>query len=75
VRPQMGGDLTILIFIIIMMGGLGSTLGCLIGALLVCLMANYVGFLMPVLTPFSNLLLMVIILFWRPGGLYPVAKR
>ena len=37
-----------LIFIVIIIGGLGSTLGCFVGALLVGLMANYTGFLAPV---------------------------
>jgi branched-chain amino acid transport system permease protein len=37
----------LLIFIVIIIGGLGSTLGCLVGALLVGLMANYTGFIAP----------------------------
>jgi len=43
--------------------------------LLVGLVANYVGFLAPKLALGSNILLMVIILLWRPRGLYPVANR
>ena len=39
VIPQMGGEVLILIFIVIIIGGLGSTTGALIGALLVGLMA------------------------------------
>ena len=45
VTPQLGAQVNVLIFIVIIMGGLGSTLGALIGALLVGLMANYTGFL------------------------------
>ncbi|HOZ95195.1 MAG TPA: branched-chain amino acid ABC transporter permease, partial [Ottowia sp.] len=45
VIPQMGAQVNILIFIVIIIGGLGSTTGALIGALLVGLMANYTGFL------------------------------
>ena len=44
-------------------------------ALLVGLIANYVGFLAPKVALGSNILLMVLILLWRPQGLYPVAKR
>ena len=40
VVPQLGAQVNVLIFIVIMIGGLGSTVGCLIGALLVGLMAN-----------------------------------
>ncbi len=75
VVPQMGAAVNVLIFIVIIIGGLGSTLGCFVGALLVGLMANYTGFLAPKVAMFSNIGLMVLILLWRPQGLYPVANR
>ncbi len=75
VVPQIGGQVNVLIFIVIIMGGLGSTLGCVVGALLVGLMTNYIGFLAPKLTMFSSIGLMVAVLLWRPQGLYPVTSR
>jgi branched-chain amino acid transport system permease protein len=75
VTPQMGHQVNVLIFIVIIIGGLGSTLGALIGALLVGLMANYTGFLFPKVALFSNIALMVAILLWRPQGVYPVTSR
>jgi branched-chain amino acid transport system permease protein len=75
VTAQMGSQVNVLIFIVIIIGGLGSTLGCFIGALLVGLMANYAGFLEPKIALFSNIALMVAILLWRPQGLYPVSNR
>jgi branched-chain amino acid transport system permease protein len=75
VSPQIGAQVNVLIFIVIIIGGLGSTLGCFIGALLVGLMANYTGFLAPKVALFSNIALMVAILLWRPQGLYPVTNR
>lgn len=75
VTPQIGSQVNILIFIVIIIGGLGSTTGALIGALLVGLMANYTGFLLPKVALFSNIALMVAILLWRPQGVYPVANR
>ncbi|RGE45004.1 branched-chain amino acid ABC transporter permease [Comamonas testosteroni] len=75
VVPQMGAQVNVLIFIVIIIGGLGSTGGALIGALLVGLTANYAGFLAPKLALFSNIALMVAILLWRPQGVYPVANR
>ncbi len=75
VTPQMGAQVNILIFIVIIIGGLGSTGGALIGALLVGLMANYTGFLAPKVALFSNIALMVAVLLWRPQGVYPVTNR
>jgi branched-chain amino acid transport system permease protein len=75
VTPQMGAQVNVLIFIVIIIGGLGSVGGCFIGALLVGLLANYTGFLLPKVALFSNILLMVIVLLWRPQGIYPVANR
>ena len=75
VTPQIGAQVNVLIFIVIIIGGLGSTFGCLVGALLVGLMANYTGFLAPKVALFSNIALMVAILLWRPQGLYPVTNR
>ena len=75
VTPQIGAQVNVLIFIVIIIGGLGSTLGCFAGALLVGLMANYTGFLAPKVALFSNIGLMVAILLWRPQGLYPVTSR
>jgi branched-chain amino acid transport system permease protein len=75
VTPQIGAQVNVLIFIVIIIGGLGSTLGCFVGALLVGLMANYTGFLAPKVALFSNIGLMVAILLWRPKGLYPVTNR
>jgi branched-chain amino acid transport system permease protein len=75
VVPQIGGQVNVLLFIVIIIGGLGSTLGCFVGALLVGLLANYTGFLAPKVALFSNIGLMVAVLLWRPQGLYPVTNR
>ena len=75
VVPQMGVQVNVLILIVIIIGGLGSTGGALIGALLVGLMANYTGFLAPKVALFSNIALMAAVLLWRPQGLFPVTNR
>ena len=75
VTPQIGAQVNVLIFIVIIIGGLGSTFGCLVGALLVGLVANYAGFLAPKVALVSNIALMVAVLLWRPQGLYPVSNR
>ena len=75
VQASMGGELLVLCFIVIIIGGLGSVGGCFTGAILVALIANYAGFLAPKLALVSNILLMVVVLLWRPRGLYPVSGR
>jgi branched-chain amino acid transport system permease protein len=74
VTPQIGQAMTILVFIVVIIGGLGSVTGCLLGAVLVGLTTNYVAFLAPKLALGSNIALMVLVLLWRPRGLLPVAK-
>jgi branched-chain amino acid transport system permease protein len=75
VTVHIGASMMVLIFIVIIIGGLGSVGGCFVGALLVGLVANYVGFLAPKVALGSNILLMALILLWRPQGLFPVARR
>ena len=75
VTPQIGGQVNVLLFIVIIIGGMGSIGGCFVGALLVGLVANYAGFMAPKVALFSNILLMVLVLLWRPQGLFPVGKR
>jgi branched-chain amino acid transport system permease protein len=70
-----GSEVIVLVFIVIIIGGLGSVGGCFLGAVLVAQMANYTGYLAPKVALASNILLMAAILMWRPQGLYPVAKR
>jgi branched-chain amino acid transport system permease protein len=74
VTVAIGAQMMVLIFIVIIIGGLGSITGCFVGAILVGLVANYVGYLAPKVALGSNILLMVAILLWRPQGLYPVGK-
>ena len=74
ITPAIGGEMMILVFIVVIIGGLGSIQGSLLGAILVGLMANYVAFLMPKMSLASNMLLMMAILLWRPFGLKPAVK-
>jgi branched-chain amino acid transport system permease protein len=67
---SMGSEIMVMIFIVIIIGGLGSVGGCFIGALLMALVANYAGFLAPKVALVSNIILMIAILLWRPAGLY-----
>ena len=74
ITPALGPEMLVLVFIVVIIGGLGSIEGSLLGALMVGLMANYVAFLFPKLALASNMLLMMAILQWRPWGLKPAVK-
>jgi branched-chain amino acid transport system permease protein len=74
ITAHMGAGMMVLVFIVVIIGGLGSVGGCFIGAMLVGLLANYTAFLAPKVALVSNIALMVAILMWRPQGLYPVVK-
>jgi branched-chain amino acid transport system permease protein len=74
-HASIGGEFLVLAFIVIIIGGLGSVGGSFVGAILVALIANYAGFLAPKLALVSDILAMVVVLLWRPRGLYPVGGR
>ncbi|MCS0589999.1 branched-chain amino acid ABC transporter permease [Massilia norwichensis] len=71
---SMGSEVMIMVFIVVIIGGLGSVGGCFIGALLMALLHNYAGFLAPKLNLVSNIVLMIAILLWRPAGLYSTSR-
>ena len=74
VNAAMGGELMVLVFIVVIIGGLGSVTGSLVGALLVGLSYNYVAFLVPKAAIGVNMTLMVLILLLRPTGLFGAGK-
>jgi len=74
ISPSLGGEMMIVVFIVVIIGGLGSIEGTLLGAILVGLFSNYVGFLAPKMALASNMILMMAILMWRPNGLKPAVK-
>jgi branched-chain amino acid transport system permease protein len=71
---SMGADTIVVMFVAVIIGGLGSIGGCFIGAFLMGLAANYAGFLFPKIALVSNLIVMVAILLWRPAGLYSSSR-
>ena len=70
-----GAEVLVQMLIIVIIGGLGSVTGCFAGAMLIALSTNYVSFLLPDLALVSNILVMMVVLLWRPQGLYPVHKH
>ncbi len=74
IHAFIGSEVTTLVFIVIIIGGLGSVEGAFIGALIVGLLHNYAAFLVPKFALVSSIALMVVVLLWRPEGFYPVVK-
>ena len=74
VYPDMGSTYLLFAFIVVIIGGLGSVTGSLVGALIVGLAYNYVAYLVPWAAAGVNILIMIIILLIRPTGLFPAGK-
>jgi branched-chain amino acid transport system permease protein len=71
---SLGAETIVVMFVVVIIGGLGSVGGCFIGALLMALSANYAGFLVPKVALVSNLIVMIAVLLWRPAGLYSTSR-
>ena len=74
VTASIGSAMATPVFIVVIIGGLGSITGSFVGAVLVGLVTNYVGFLAPSLSLGTAIGVMVAVLLWRPNGLFPVAR-
>jgi len=74
VYPDMGSTYLLFAFIVVIIGGLGSVTGSLVGALIVGLAYNYVAYLVPWAAAGVNILIMIVILLIRPTGLFPAGK-
>jgi branched-chain amino acid transport system permease protein len=74
VYPDMGSTYLLFAFIVVIIGGLGSVTGSLVGALIVGLSYNYVAYLVPWAAAGVNILIMIIILLIRPTGLFAAGK-
>jgi len=74
VYPDMGSTYLLFAFIVVIIGGLGSVTGSLVGALIVGLSYNYVAYLVPWAAAGANVIIMIVILLIRPTGLFPSGK-
>lgn len=75
VFPDAGLQIMIMVFSVIIIGGLGSITGCFVASILLGLLMNYVGFLVPGAVVACGLILLLAVLIWRPNGFYPVVVR
>ncbi len=69
VNSQLGGDILLLAMVVVIVGGVGSIQGALLGGLLIGLVDTFGKVLFPQMAMFSIYLVMIIILVARPKGL------
>ncbi|MEW6273856.1 MAG: branched-chain amino acid ABC transporter permease [Bacillota bacterium] len=70
ISPSMGLDNQLLAFVVVVIGGLGSFVGSLAGALLVGLIGAFVAWFIPEAALAVNVLLMAVVLLLKPTGLF-----
>ena len=70
VYPNMGSQVLIMCFVVVVIGGIGSVRGALIAALLVGLVDTFGKVLLPSVASMGVYLLMALVLLWRPQGLF-----
>lgn len=74
IYAEMGMDFAILAFIVVVIGGMGSFPGSLFAAILVGLAGSYMAYYVPDLSLAVNMIIMVIVLVFRPQGLFQVKR-
>ena len=72
IYAEMGMDFAILAFIVVVIGGMGSFPGSLFAAVLVGLAGSYMAYYYPDLSLAVNMIIMVLVLIFRPQGLFAV---
>lgn len=72
IYAEMGLDFGILAFIVVVIGGMGSFPGSLLAAALVGLAGSYMAYYVPDLSLAVNMIIMVLVLIFRPQGLFAV---
>jgi branched-chain amino acid transport system permease protein len=70
VYPNMGSQVLIMCFVVVVIGGIGSVKGALIAALLVGLVDTFGKVLLPQVAGMLVYVLMAIVLLYKPEGLF-----
>ena len=70
VFPGMGNQVLIISFVVVVIGGIGSVKGAFIGSLLIGLVDTFGQVFAQQISGISLYLLMVVVLLWRPAGLF-----
>jgi branched-chain amino acid transport system permease protein len=70
VYPNMGSQVLIMCFVVVVIGGIGSVRGALISAMLVGLVDTFGKVLLPQVAGMLVYMLMAAVLLWKPEGLF-----
>ena len=70
VYPNMGSQVLIMCFVVVVIGGIGSVRGALIAALLVGFVDTFGKVLLPSMAGMLVYMLMAAVLLWKPEGLF-----
>jgi len=70
VYPNMGSQVLIMCFVVVVIGGIGSVRGALVAALLVGAVDTFGKVLLPHVSGMLVYMLMAAVLLWRPEGLF-----
>lgn len=70
VFPNMGGQVLIICFVVVVIGGIGSVKGALVASLLIGLADTFGQVLVPEVAGMIVYVLMAAVLVWRPEGLF-----
>jgi branched-chain amino acid transport system permease protein len=72
--PGIGGDMMVLSFAVVAVAGLGQVTGTAVAAVLIGMAKAFSVHLLPELDVLVPYLIMVLVLLWRPQGLFAVAE-
>lgn len=70
VSPHMGSEIVIVIFAVVVIGGMGSILGAVVTGLALGLLEGLVKVIYPPLANTVIFVVMALVLLWRPAGLF-----
>ncbi|KAA0547627.1 branched-chain amino acid ABC transporter permease [Bacillus sp. BGMRC 2118] len=74
IYAEMGMEFAILAFIVVVIGGMGSITGSVMAAILVGVTGSLMAYFVPELSLAVNMMLMMIVLIFRPQGLFQLKK-
>jgi len=70
VYPNMGSQMLIMCFVVVVIGGIGSVRGAMVAAMLVGLVDTFGKVLVPAVAGMLVYILMAAVLLWKPEGLF-----
>jgi len=70
VTPLMGSSLVVVVFAVVVIGGMGSILGTIVSGLMLGIIEGFTKVIYPEASNVAVFVIMALVLFWRPAGLF-----